>query len=143
MSNNLFSALIPLDDRITPTEIRVQVIKPDRHLYRDHCREKPQRIYEHRRQTPHRRSIQSKPTNSIAQNPGKAFCLPVSPPRHTQLLSRTALVPFPERPLEPTDLSRLEARLPEKFRSSRKIHRLSLYFFVSLVMARPMPCHRC
>jgi len=118
MNNNLFSALIPLDDQITPTEIRLQVIEPDRHLYRDYCWEKPWRIYEHRRQTPHRRSIQCKPTNPIAQNSGKAFYLPVSPPCHTQLLSRAALAPFPEQPPEPTDLSRLEAKLPEKFRSS-------------------------
>jgi len=40
------NAVIGVNYRTTPTEGRVQVVEPDRHLHRCHCRNKPLRVYE-------------------------------------------------------------------------------------------------
>jgi len=57
MQHDLLPVLIDVDDRITPTKIRVYVLEADRKLRRDYGWVKPCRIYEHqRRSPPYRRS---------------------------------------------------------------------------------------
>ena len=46
MKYKFLPVVIDLDDRITRTEIGVQVIETDRHLHRGLCRNKPCGIYE-------------------------------------------------------------------------------------------------
>jgi hypothetical protein len=46
MKHEFAAVLIDLDDRITPAEIGVEMLKPDGHVHRGHCRNKPSRILE-------------------------------------------------------------------------------------------------
>ncbi len=50
MMNDLLAVLIDVHRRITPTEIRVQVVEPDWHRHRGYRRVKPCWIYEHHTQ---------------------------------------------------------------------------------------------
>jgi len=57
MKHDFPPVLIDLDYRITPTEIRVQVVETDRHLHRGYRRQKPCRIYEHHSRSPIRNAF--------------------------------------------------------------------------------------
>jgi len=74
MNHNFFSVVIDFDDRITPTEIRVQVAEADRHLHRGHCRNKPCRIYEQHSKTPFRSVCPA--VVDAARAPGGSIALP-------------------------------------------------------------------
>ena len=52
VKHEILPVLIGLNYRITPTEIRVQVVETDRHLHRRHCRKKPCRIHEQHSRPP-------------------------------------------------------------------------------------------
>ncbi len=53
MQDDLPPLVIHLDRRITPTEVRIQVFKPDRHLNRGDGGGKPCMIYKHHKTWPY------------------------------------------------------------------------------------------
>jgi hypothetical protein len=52
MQHNLLTVIVELGNRVTPTEIGVQVLKPDREFRRNYDRVKPRRICEHQTNLP-------------------------------------------------------------------------------------------
>ena len=56
VQHNLFTVVIDFNDRITPTQIRIQMIEPDRALDRDDAGAKPCRSDERQRRRPPERN---------------------------------------------------------------------------------------
>src|SRR5437870_13179981 len=95
MKHDLLPVIIDFDYRITPTETGVQVVQPDRHLYRRYRRIKPCLIDEHQRRSPLARR---RATDAISQHWGEALSLlvhrldriqsllSIAPARHLELL---------------------------------------------------------
>jgi hypothetical protein len=53
MDDDIPTLVIDLNQRITPTEIRIQMVEPDGHFDRDNRRSKPRLIYEKHGCCPH------------------------------------------------------------------------------------------
>src|SRR5215467_15713037 len=106
MQHNHLILIVEFGSRVTPTEIRIEVLKPDRCFRRDYDRVKPCRIRKQQANLP----LVSKGLNTIYQ-PERILLFSFFRLGNTQSLSRKAPAQHLALPSEPIDLCQLEPTL--------------------------------